>query len=254
MKVIVVAQQKGGVGKTATAVNLAFYAAERGARVVFIDFDQQGNASYALREYQSGMAASELFSPALPSLDALEQHSQGNTISVISGDAALANLETMPVRDAGARFRAVVEAVGALGFDLCIVDTAPSLGIKMAAALLSADFVVSPIELEAFSIQGIKLMMTTIANIKTVNPRVEFLGMVASKVDARNPRHIRHEKELRAAYPELLIPHTIGLRSSIADALASGVPVWAIKRTAARSAAKEVRALSAYLCEKMEIV
>jgi chromosome partitioning protein len=77
--------------------------------------------------------------------------------------------------------------------------------------------------------------------------------MVPSKVDARNPRHVRHQVELQAAYPKLMAPASIGLRSSIADALASGVPVWKIRKTAARKATHEVRALAAYVFEKMEI-
>ena len=86
-----------------------------------------------------------------------------------------------------------------------------------------------------------------------VETGLQFLGMVPSKVDARNPRHVRHQVELQAAYPKLMAPASIGLRSSIADALASGVPVWKIRKTAARKATHEVRALAAYVFEKMEI-
>ena len=73
-------------------------------------------------------------------------------------------------------------------------------------------------------------MVTTITNIRRANPKLKFLGMVPSKVDARNPRHGRHLKELNQAYPQLMVPAGIGLRSSIADALASCVPVWKIKK------------------------
>ncbi|HCZ14874.1 MAG TPA: chromosome partitioning protein ParA, partial [Candidatus Accumulibacter sp.] len=137
--------------------------------------------------------------------------------------------------------------------DVCLIDTAPSLGVSMAAALFAADYVLSPIELEAYSIQGIKKMVMTIANVRKANPSLQFLGMVPSKVDGRNPRHGRHLQELQRAYPQLMIPAGIGLRSSIADALASGVPVWKIRKTAARKAALELRALAAHVFEKMEI-
>ncbi len=96
-------------------------------------------------------------------------------------------------------------------------------------------------------------MVTAIANVRQANPKLQFLGMVPSKVDARNPRHGRHLQELEAAYPQLMILERVGLRSSIADALASGVPVWKIRKTAARKAAKEVRALANYVFNKMEI-
>jgi len=146
-----------------------------------------------------------------------------------------------------------VKALAKCGFDVCLIDTAPSLGVSMAAALYAADYVLSPIELEAYSIQGIKKMVMAIANVRKANPGLKFLGMVPSKIDGRNPRHGRHLQELANAYPQLMIPAGIGLRSSIADALASGVPVWKIRKTAARKAAQEVRALAAHVFEKMEI-
>ena len=122
----------------------------------------------------------------------------------------------------------------------------------MSAALASADFVLSPIELEVYSIQGIKMMLTTIFNIrKECNPGLSFLGMLPSRVDARNPRHKAHLQELQAAYPKLLVPVSIGLRSSVANALASQMPVWRIRKTAARSAAKEFRELGNHIFNKL---
>jgi chromosome partitioning protein len=90
-------------------------------------------------------------------------------------------------------------------------------------------------------------------NLRKANPKLKFLGMVPSKVDARNPRHGRHLQELERAYPQLMIPTGVGLRSSIADALASRVPVWKIKKTAARKATQEIRALATHVFEKMEM-
>jgi len=96
-------------------------------------------------------------------------------------------------------------------------------------------------------------MVTTIAHLRKANPKLQFLGMVPSKVDGRNPRHARHLEELERAYPQLMMPTGVGLRSSIADALASRVPVWKIKKTAARKATQEIRALAAHVFEKMEM-
>nr|AGH89301.1 IncC partitioning protein [uncultured bacterium] len=74
-------------------------------------------------------------------------------------------------------------------------------------------------------------MLTTFTQVKRkMNRKLEFIGMVPSKVDGRNPRHVRHLQELQEAYPNLMVPVTVGLRNSIADALASHVPVWKIKR------------------------
>ena len=123
----------------------------------------------------------------------------------------------------------------------------------MASALLAADYIASPIELEVYALQGVKKMNATIAGLKQANPKLQFLGMIPSKVDGRNPRHTRHLAELTAAYPTLIMPTPIGNRSSIADALATHVPVWEIRKTSARVAAKEMLAMTQHIQEKMEI-
>lgn len=250
MKTLVISNQKGGVGKTATLVHLAFYLGERGFKVAVIDLDTQANASFTLKAYRSGVNASAMFSD-----DSFADQILGNmnNIFLIESDPGLADLEKKALPDAARRFQSSIADLDAKGFDVCLIDTAPSLGISMAVALLSGDFVLSPIELEAYSIQGIHKMVTTIINIRKVNQKLKFLGMVPSKVDARNPRHGRHLEELRQAYPQMMVPYSVGLRSSIPDALASCAPVWSIKKTAARVAAKEVRALSDYVFTQMEI-
>lgn len=249
MKTLVTANQKGGVGKTATLVHLAFDFMERGLRVAVIDLDTQANASYTLQAFASGLVASALFQPDLE----LDLRAGEPGLTLMASDSKLADIEKMPLAIAGANFQAAIARLGECGFDVCLIDTAPSLGVSMAAALVAGDYVLSPIELEAYSIQGIKKVLTTIGNVRKVNPKLKFLGMVPSKVDARNPRHRRHLDELNAAYPQLMIPTGVGLRGSIADALASGEPVWKNKRTAARKAASEVRALANYVFTKMEI-
>lgn len=254
MKTLVVAQQKGGVGKTSSLVHLAFDFWERGLRVAVIDLDTQGNASFTLQDFASGYMASHMFDMDGDNLrKCFSDLPEGPLMRLIESDALLANMEKRSLTEAAASFKENVKALADSGFDVVLVDTAPALGVSLAAALYAADSVLSPIELEAYSIQGIKKMLTTIMNIRKMNPKLKFLGMVPSKVDTRNPRHVRHQVELEAAYPQLMIPAGIGLRSSIADALASRVPVWKIKKTAARKAAQEVRALAAYVFEKMEI-
>lgn len=248
MKTLVTANQKGGVGKTSTLVHLAFDFYERGQKVAVIDLDTQGNASFTLQKFKSGIMASSLFNSERLSLIETDEK-----MVLIESDASLANMEIMSLGKASENFRSNIASLSEQGFDVCLIDTAPSLGVTMAAALVASDYVLSPIELEAYSIQGIKKMNAAISNVRKANPKLQFLGMVPSKVDGRNPRHGRHLKQLQTAFPQLIIPTSIGLRSSIADALASGVPVWEIKKTAARKAAKEIRALADLVFTKMEI-
>lgn len=254
MKTLVVAQQKGGVGKTSTVVHLALDFLERGRRVVVIDLDTQANASFTLAQYKIKVLASGFFAP-VPEDEwrSATADGDGPRLALIEADPELANAVFLPLDKAKLNLKANLKALANRGFDVCLIDTAPGLGVALVAALYAADCVLSPIELEAYSIQGIKMMLTTLMNVRKENRDLQFLGMVPSKVDARNPRHVRHQAELQSAYPKLVVPASIGLRSSIADALASGVPVWKIRKTAARKAAHEVRALAAYVFDKMEI-
>lgn len=262
MKTLAVSNQKGGVGKTSTTVHLAFDAAEKELSNAVIDLDPQGDTSYTLSGYAAGFTVSVMFTANGPAT--IREWFAANPvqpgITLIGADNLLANIEKVQLAEASKNFRESMKALAEQGFNLAIIDTAPTLGQGLATALLAADFVLSPIEMEAYSIQGIKKLLTTVRNIRSgvpnvgANPGLQFIGMVPSKVDGRNPRHVQHQQELNAAYPQLMIPTVVGLRSSIADALASGVPVWKIRKTTARTAAKEVRALANYVFKKMEIV
>ena len=123
----------------------------------------------------------------------------------------------------------------------------------MTAAVLAADFMLSPIEMEAYSLHGMKKMVAVIGNLRKLNPKLRFLGMVPNKVDARKPRHVNNLATLQQAYPQLILPFSIGARDSIAEALGDRMPVWKVKKTAARKASEEVRALADYVFTKMEI-
>ena len=177
---------------------------------------------------------------------------EGESLALIAADANLANLDKMELSQAAAALRASVAALGEF-FDVCLIDTAPSLGVAMTAAVLTADYMLSPIEMEAYSLQGMKKMVAVISNLRKQNPKLRFLGMVPNKVDARKPRHVNNLATLQQAYPQLILPFSIGARDSIAEALGEQMPVWKIKKTAARKATQEVRALADYVFTKMEI-
>jgi chromosome partitioning protein len=256
MKILVAANQKGGVGKTAALVHLAFDFLERGLKVAVIDLDTQGNASYTLSQYKGEAVASDMFFG--DSKGPLAGSRDEGALLLVASDAGLVNLERLALADAITRFRESIKVIRDQEFDICLIDTAPSMGVGMMSALYVSDYVLSPIELEAYSIQGIKKLLTTISNVRRAtipgiepNADLKFLGMLPSKVDARKPRQVRNLTELQTAYPQLLVPLNIGFRDGIAEALASGIPVWQIKTTAARKAALETRAMAAYVLENI---
>ena len=227
MKTLVVAQQKGGVGKTSSVVHLAFDFLERGLRVAVIDLDTQANASFTLAQYKIEARASGFFGPVPADgwRGAAAADGDGARLALIEADPELANAVFLPLDKAKQNLKANLKALAGQGFDVCLIDTAPGLGVALVAALYAADCVLSPIELEAYSIQGIKMMLTTIMNVRKENAGLQFLGMVPSKVDARNPRHVRHQVELQAAYPKLMAPASIGLSCGAASNKA--VSCWA---------------------------
>lgn len=252
MKTLVTAIQKGGQGKTFATCHLAFDFQERGLRVVVIDLDTQGNASFTLAAHQSGYLANQLFSGDTDDLRYWFSKRTDNSIALIAADSGLANLDKMELSHAAAALRTSVAALSEF-FDVCLIDTAPSLGVAMTAAVLSADYMLSPIEMEAYSLQGMKKMVAIIGNLRKQNPKLRFIGMVPNKVDARKPRHVNNLMTLQKAYPQLIMPCSVGARDSIAEALGEQMPVWKIKKTAARKATQEVRALADYVFTKMEI-
>jgi chromosome partitioning protein len=253
MKTLVCANQKGGVGKTTILVHLAFYLAGKGANVGFLDIDHQANASYTLSDYGIGITLNKALKSPQDVLDKIRSHIPRHKIHLLNADENLLSLDDKSADSLAADLAEILRCYEKSSTDFVLIDTPPALVSRLAAALIICDFVFSPIELEIYSLQGIALMMTTIRNVRDLkNNKLAFLGMLPSRVDNRNPRHREHLKELNEAYPDLLMPLAISQRGSIADAVSSKIPVWQVKKTAARPAIKEMRALGDYILKKME--
>lgn len=247
MKTIVVAQGKGGVGKTADAFHIATYAAEAGHKVLAVDFDT-GNLSKTMARYRLEVPASALFLDAAP----VVPNSDG-PVGLLHADRLLANVVYMPRDQALKNCRVNLKAFEAAGYDFCVIDTPASIGIATITALGTADAVISPVEMEDYSIEGIKDMMRVILGARQHNEKLQFLGIVPNRVDRRNPRQVKHLAEVQAAHGKLLAPVVVGLRTSVAEALAAGEPVWNNKKTAARAAGVEMRALGAHVLQAMGV-
>jgi chromosome partitioning protein len=256
MKTLAVEIQKGGEGKTFLACNLAFDAYEHGIRTVVIDADAQGNASLTLGGYKCGLTASTLFLDDKKALrDCIAQHKH-NGLVLIGSDNDLIKIEKLKFSDAAKKLSASLKVLDEY-FDLCIIDTPPALGVSMTAAALAADYVISPVRLEPYSMQGMKKMVAVIGNLRMMKPDLKWMGMVPNMVRLGTPRHSANLQELKEAFPSYVLPISIGLRDSIAEGLGSQVPVWEVlndsgqKKSAARQASKEVRALAKHVFSVM---
>ena len=147
MKTIVINNQKGGVGKTTLAVHLAWHLAETGGRVLLIDADAQGNATDTMKRHRGDVTAAELFRPGR-----VPVAGGADGITLAASDSSLTDVDR---GDAAGiqQFRDNLRSVSD-SFDVCVIDTPPSLGLRSVAALVAATHVLSPIYLEDYSVRA----------------------------------------------------------------------------------------------------
>ncbi|MES2899562.1 MAG: ParA family protein [Pseudomonadota bacterium] len=244
MKTLVPACQKGGVGKTFFGCQFPFYLVQEGLRVLHIDLDHQKNASRPLAV--SGRAQLAPFTSNELLLGRAGAVPDAPFVS-IQGDDALSSLERQPEQH-NAIVNALHDFIASMGtrFDVCVIDTNPNPDIRYAAALICADFLLSPIELNQEAIDGIAALLHHqrygYHRIKArLNPGLELLGILPNRVEA-TPFQRANFAQLVAAYAPLLIAIDgsspvryayIANRTAIAEAQAAGVPLWQLRQVAA---------------------
>ncbi|WP_295393264.1 ParA family protein [uncultured Thiodictyon sp.] len=252
MKTLTIANQKGGVGKSTLAVHLAWLALEQGRPVLMVDFDGQANSSRTFSESFTGLPASQLFTVEPGALTQAPQPISDH-LALIPADVAINDVEGL---DLASIERPAVHLKGlALSPEtICIIDTPPTLGRRLLAALIAADAVVSPLALNGYSIQGITDLQKTIQMVRTrFNPRLKNLGLLANMVNSRSTTHGQMLTELRSALGDKLLPFTLGHRVAISDAIDRGRPVWLGTRgESSQRAAHEMRAVCAAILEKLQ--
>ena len=194
--IIVIANQKGGVGKTTTAINLAAAIASQKKRVLLIDLDPQSNSSMSFLEPSRVNGGSyELFADPNRDLDELIYGTNTENLSLIPARISLAKLEAKLIGDFDAPFKLRDRIERLRGkFDVILIDTPPTLGILTVNAMVAANHVIIPIQSSYFALEGTDDLLETIEKIRSrPNPDLNLLGVVVTLFDKRTT--ISHDVE-----------------------------------------------------------
>jgi chromosome partitioning protein len=225
--VYAIANQKGGVGKTTTAVNVAACIAEAGCRTLLADVDPQANATVGLGlPRDSGPGLYDVLSGAVAAPDALRPTSiEGLWLLPAGADLAAANVELPRLPGSETRLR---EALAPLGdrFAYTLLDCPPSLGPLTINALVAADRVIVPVQTEYFALEGLAGLLDTLGLIRReLNPRLTVAGMLLTMHDSRTRLARDVEREVREHFPELVFDTVIPRNVRIGEAPSFGLPV-----------------------------
>ncbi|HVZ99505.1 MAG TPA: ParA family protein [Caulobacterales bacterium] len=245
MRVLSIANQKGGVGKTTTAINLGTALAATGKRVLIFDTDPQGNASTGLDiQPEDRRVTSYHVLVGQRSLSGAIIPTKVPNLFIIPGDANLSGVETElmagvrpqhRLRDSVAAFRA--EEKGA-GYDYMLIDCPPSLNILTVNALTASDSVLVPLQTEFFALEGLAQLHATIMAVKeNLNPTLEIQGIVLTMFDKRTVLSDQVAQEVREHFPTKVYNTVIPRNVRISEAPSHGLPAIVYDQNASGSKA-----------------
>lgn len=224
--IIAIANQKGGVGKTTTAINLATALAAAGKRVLVLDCDPQGNAStgLGLDRRQRDHSTYDVLIGGVELSDAI----RGTAIpglEIVPATAALSGAEVELVEFDRRSHRLADALAGIRPYDHVLIDCPPSLGLLTVNALVAADAVLVPLQCEFFALEGLSQLLGTIERVRGgLNPHLELLGIVLTMVDRRNRLTDHVADDVRAVMGAKVFTTTIPRNVRLSEAPSHGLP------------------------------
>ena len=225
-KIIAVVNQKGGVGKTTTAVNLTAALTELGKRVLLCDFDPQANATSGLGIDKRHLKNS-VYDVIINDVNAAEAvvKTKHGDILPSTADLAGAAVELLTMDNPNFRLRNALESLRD-AYDLIFIDCPPSLELLTLNSLCAADSILVPVQCEYYALEGLTDLMTTLRMVKKrLNPRLDIFGVALTMFDGRTNFSTQVAQEVRRHFPGKVYASVIPRNVRLAEAPSHGLPV-----------------------------
>ena len=238
-KIISVINQKGGVGKTTTVINLAAGLSMKGKKVLVIDLDPQGNATTGLGKSNTTSSDLTIYNVLNGNKNISEviQSTSFENLNLISSNVDLSGLEVETAGDSRRAFKlkdeltAILNTSGSL-YDYIIVDCPPSLSLLTIMALVASDALVVPLQTEFFALEGLTQLLKTIDRIKSnLNSSLEIRGILLTMYDKRNKLSGEVETEARNYFKDKVYSTAVPRNVRLSEAPSHGVPVLIYDKT-----------------------
>jgi chromosome partitioning protein len=226
-RILALANQKGGVGKTTTAVNVAACLAEAGAPILVVDLDPQANATSGLGERANGASSYELLDGA--SVEETAHATRFDNLDLVPSRSDLAGAAVELGRhEDGETFLSASLAPARERYDYVFVDCPPSLGPLTVSALAAADRVLVPVQCEYYALEGLAQLLTSVELVRArLNPRLAVAGMILTMVDGRTRLAADVAAEVRRHFGELVFEAVVPRSVRLAEAPSHGLPITA---------------------------
>ncbi len=225
-KIIAITNQKGGVGKTTTAINLTACLAEAGQRVLLIDLDPQGNSTSGLGMRVGNHTVYEALMGRVP-MTACVMKTSVPQLSLISADIRLAGaeLELVNLEEREYRLKHMIRSVEG-EYDLIFIDCPPSLGLLTLNALVASQRVLIPIQCEYYALEGVTSLMNTINRVKhTFNPGLDIEGVLLTMLDGRTNLGLQVVDSVKKHFKTKVFATAIPRNVRLGEAPSHGVPI-----------------------------